>query len=283
MMQDLQAQIIDQMGVKPSIQADKEVRRSIDFIKAYFKHHPFLKTTVLGVSGGQDSTLVGKLCQLAMEELRKEEKDDRYQFIAIHLPYGEQADLSDVKDAFDWIQPDRRLTINIKSSVDALVAEFQDQLFDISDFNKGNIKARMRMTTQFAVAGGSQGVVVGTDHAAENVVGFFTKFGDGSADLMPLFRLNKRQGRQMLEQLGAPDHLIYKVPTADLEDDQPMQADEEALGVTYDAIDDYLEGKKIDPQDQERIESLYLNSQHKRHMPITVFDDFWKSEENNLQ
>ena len=67
-----------------------------------------------------------------------------------------------------------------------------------------------------------------------------------------------------------------KVPTADLEDGKPLIADEVALGVTYDDIDDYLEGKEIDSKAQETIENWWNKTQHKRHLPITIFDDFWK-------
>lgn len=276
-MNELQKKIIKEMGVRPTIDAREEIKKSINFIKAYFMKYPFLKTSVLGISGGQDSTLVGKLAQMAMEELRLETGDPDYKFLAVNLPYGEQKDRTDVEDAMSWIQPDIRLDINIKSSVDALVQAIEENKgIEVSDFNKGNIKARARMIVQFALAGDHRGVVLGSDHAAENMVGFFTKFGDGAADLMPIFRLNKRQGRILLEEMGAPRHLIYKVPTADLEDDQPLQADEDALGVSYEAIDDYLEGKEIGDADRETIERLYNNSKHKRHLPVTIFDDFWK-------
>ena len=211
-MTTLQEKIIQELGVLPTIDPKEEVRKSIDFLKAYLTKHPFLKTFVLGISGGQDSTLAGRLAQLAMTEMREETGDMSYQFIAIRLPYGEQADEA----------------------------------------------------------------VIGTDHAAENVTAFFTKYGDGGADILPLFRLNKRQGKALLKELGAPEALYLKIPTADLEDDKPLVADEVALGVTYDAIDDYLEGKKVSETDQQTIENWYKKGQHKRHLPITIFDDFWK-------
>ena len=138
------------------------------------------------------------------------------------------------------------------------------------------MKARQRMITQYAVASENAGAVIGTDHAAENVTAFFTKYGDGGADILPLFRLNKRQGKALLKELGAPEALYLKIPTADLEDDKPLVADEVALGVTYDAIDDYLEDKKVSETDQQTIENWYKKGQHKRHLPITIFDDFWK-------
>lgn len=272
----LQKTIIQQLGVKPKIDPQEEIRTSIQFLKDYLKKNPFLKTYVLGISGGQDSTLAGRLAQLTMEEMRAETGDEDYQFIAIRLPYGVQADESDAQAALAFIQPDVSLTINIKDATDAMAEAVKATGLPMSDFNKGNAKARMRMIAQYAVAGERKGAVIGTDHAAENITGFFTKHGDGGADILPLFRLNKRQGKQLLAALGSDRKLYDKIPTADLEENKPGLADEVALGVTYDQIDDYLEGKTIDAQAQEIIEGFWKKTEHKRHLPITVFDDFWK-------
>lgn len=272
----LQEEIIAQLGVKPIIDPEEEIRKSVDFLKAYLKKHPFLKSYVLGISGGQDSTLAGRLAQLAVEEMRAETGDDSYRFIAVRLPYGVQADEDDAQKALAFIQPDVSLTVNIKESADAMTKAVEETGAQVSDFNKGNIKARSRMIAQYALAGSYSGAVIGTDHAAENVTAFFTKFGDGGADILPLYRLNKRQGKQLLAALGADPALYEKVPTADLEEEKPGIADEVALGVTYNEIDDYLEGKSVSAQAQETIESWWHKGQHKRHLPITVFDEFWK-------
>lgn len=272
----LQQEIIKELGVQPTIDPKKEIRKSIDFLKEYLKKYPFLKTFVLGISGGQDSTLAGRLGQLTMEEMREETGDDSYQFIAVRLPYGVQADEGDAQRALKFIQPDISLSVNIKPAVDAQEKALEDAGIEINHFNKGNIKARQRMITQYGIAGAKNGAVLGTDHAAENVTGFFTKFGDGGADILPLFRLNKRQGKALLKELGADPALYTKIPTADLEDDKPLIADEAALGVTYEEIDDYLEGKAVSPEAQATIEKWWNKTQHKRHLPITIFDDFWK-------
>lgn len=272
----LQEEIIRQLGVKASIDPQEEIRKTVDFLKAYLRKHSFLKTYVLGISGGQDSTLAGKLAQMAIAELREETGDQAYQFIAVRLPYGVQADEADAQKALAFIAPDQTLTINIKAAVDGQVEALQAAGVEISDFNKGNIKARQRMISQYAIAGQMAGAVIGTDHAAENITGFFTKFGDGGADILPLFRLNKRQGKALLKVLGADVALYEKVPTADLEDQKPGLADEVALGVTYQDIDDYLEGKLISKVAQATIEKWWHKGQHKRHLPITIFDDFWK-------
>ena len=272
----LQEDIIAQLGVKPVIDPQEEIRRSIDFLKDYLQKHPFLKTFVLGISGGQDSTLAGRLAQLAMEEMRAETGDASYQFVAVRLPYGVQADEADAQKALAFIQPDVSLVVNIKESVDAMERAVEVTGTDVSDFNKGNIKARSRMIAQYALAGAYGGAVIGTDHAAENITGFFTKFGDGGADILPLYRLNKRQGKQLLQALGADPALYEKVPIADLEEEKPGIADEVALGVTYAEIDDYLEGKSVSPEAQATIENWWHKGQHKRHLPITVFDTFWR-------
>jgi len=276
-MTELQKKIIAEMKVTSTINVQAEIRRSIDFMKAYLRKHPFLKGYVLGISGGQDSTLCAKLAQMTIDELNAEAGDDLHSFVAIRLPYDVQLDESDCQDALAFVNPTEVLTVNIKDSVDASFKNINKAMGTIlSDFNKGNMKARHRMEVQYSVAATRGLAVLGTDHSSEAVTGFFTKFGDGGADLCPLFRLNKRQGRMLLEMLGCPEHLYLKTPTADLEEDAPLLADEDALGVSYTAIDDYLEGHSVPEGDARRIEELYLKSRHKRHLPITVFDDWWK-------
>ncbi|MFT8727956.1 MAG: ammonia-dependent NAD(+) synthetase [Liquorilactobacillus ghanensis] len=275
-MRELQQQIIKELCVKPEIDPQTEIRRSVDFMKAYLKKHTFLKSLVLGISGGQDSTLTGKLAQMAISELRQETGDNSYQFIAVRLPYGNQADEQDALDAIEYIQADKTVRVNIKPATDEMVASLIENDLTISDFNKGNIKARQRMIAQYGVAGASRGAVVGTDHAAEAITGFYTKYGDGGADITPIWRLDKRQGKQLLKVLKAPEHLYLKTPTADLEEKRPALADEAALGVTYQNIDDYLEGRDVPTTAAEKIENWYLKTQHKRHLPINVYDDFWK-------
>jgi NAD+ synthase len=271
----LQQEIIQALHVKPQINVEEEIRLSIDFLKSYLRAHSFAKSLVLGLSGGQDSTLTGKLCQSAISELRQEYPEHGYQFIAVRLPYGVQADESDCADAITFIQPDRVVTINIKNAVLASEATLRDAGIELSDFIKGNEKARERMKAQYSIAGMNAGFVVGTDHAAEAVTGFFTKYGDGGTDINPIFRLNKRQGKALLKQLGCPAHLYTKAPTADLEENRPALPDEVALGVTYEIIDDYLEGKAVEVKHAAIIENWYLKTEHKRRSPVTVFDDFW--------
>lgn len=275
-MNTLQEQIIEALKVQPVINVKEEIRKSIDMLKDYLRKHPFIKVLVLGISGGQDSTLTGKIAQMAVNELNTEIGTKLYSFVAVRLPYGLQQDENDCQDAIQFIQPDEVITVNIKPSVDASVNSLKEAGIELTSFLKGNEKARERMKIQYSIAGAKSGVVLGTDHSAEAITGFFTKHGDGAADLVPIFRLNKRQGRMLLKELGCPEHLYLKAPTADLEDDKPQLPDEEALKVTYDEIDDYLEGKKIKEDSRKRLEEHYLKTEHKRQGAVTVFDTWWK-------
>jgi NAD+ synthase len=272
---ELQNEIIKELLVKPEIDASKEINQRIKFLKDYVKKSG-AKGYVLGISGGQDSSLAGKLAQMAMEQLRDDTGED-YQFIAVRLPYGVQKDEDDAQRALSFIQPDVSLTVNIKSAVDASVQNFTDATGkELTHFLKGNNKARERMKVQYDIAGAYQSLVIGTDHAAEAITGFFTKHGDGACDVVPLFGLNKRQGRALLIELEADERIYLKVPTADLEDDKPLIPDETALGVTYEEIDDYLEGKEIETSSKEKIEKRYLQTKHKRNHPASIYDTWWK-------
>lgn len=277
----LQQQIAAELCVQPKIDPAAEIERRVAFLADYLAAS---RTTgfVLGISGGQDSTLAGRLCQLACERVRA--TGGAAQFVAVRLPYGVQADEADAQTALQFIRPDHAVTINVQASSDAAAAAALTALqampgdapAALSDFNRGNIKARQRMVAQYALAGQLGMLVVGTDHAAEAVTGFYTKYGDGGADLTPLTGLTKRQGAALLRELGAPDSTWQKVPTADLEDERPALPDEEALGVTYAQIDDYLEGCEVTTEVAGRIEHLHRISRHKRTMPASPCDTWWR-------
>jgi len=270
-MQTMQKEIMEALHVQPEIQPAEEVRKRIDFIKNYLLKSGS-KGLVLGLSLGQDSTLAGKLCQMAVNELN-ETNHGAYTFIGVRLPYGRQKDDSDTELVLNFIQPDISYEFDIKPAVDQFKQSYDMVLPEpLGDFQKGNVKARVRMVTQYAIAGEKNYLVVGTDHAAEAVTGFYTKYGDGAADLLPLAGLTKRQGKALLKYLNCPEQLYLKTPTADLLDEKPQQADETELGITYDEIDDYLEGKKVAEHVAQKIESQYAKTQHKREMPVSMFD-----------
>lgn len=273
-MRELQRVIIAEMGVAPEIEAAQEVARRVQFLVDY-AHTARARGFVLGISGGVDSTLAGRLGQLAAEALRTEGQDA--QFVAVRLPYRVQADEADAQAALAFVAADTELALNIAPGTDGIAGEFATTTGrTLSDFDKGNVKARVRMTAQYAIAADLGLLVIGTDQAAESVSGFFTKFGDGGADVLPLFGLNKRQVRQLLAHLGAPEPLRAKAPTADLLDGKPLQGDEVELGLSYDIIDDYLEGREVAVDAAETIERRYLATRHKRTTPATILNDWWR-------
>lgn len=267
---DVQREIAGELEVAGTFEAEREIERRTAFLTEQLTASG-LRALVLGISGGVDSTTTGRLCQLAVERARAAGHEAR--FYAMRLPYGVQADEHDAQLALSFIRADHVLTVDVRPASDAALAaavaagvEFRDAHHQ--DFVLGNIKARQRMIAQYAVAGAHDGLVVGTDHAAEAVSGFFTKFGDGAADVVPLTGLTKRRVRAVAEALGAPAELVWKTPTADLESLDPGKADEDALGVTYDDIDDFLEGKPVDERAFDAIVRRYRLTGHKRRLPI---------------
>lgn len=266
-----QTSTIHDLGVASAFDPAAELARRVGFLKDYLRTSR-LRCYVLGISGGVDSTTAAMLAQLAVSQLRTEGLEAS--FVAVRLPYGHQADEADAQEALAAIGPDHLYTINIKPAADAMLASSKASGLTFSgaaqeDFILGNIKARQRMIAQYTLAGSLGGLVIGTDHAAEAVMGFFTKFGDGAADILPLAGLNKRRVRAIAALLGAPDRLIMKVPTADLENNAPLRPDEDAYGVTYDQIDDFLEGRPIDAAAEARILEAYRKTAHKRALPVT--------------
>lgn len=272
--------IRDEMRVLPSIDSRFEIERRVAFIKSKLQQSG-CKSIVLGISGGVDSTTCGRLAQLAVNELNAESSSNDYQFIAVRLPYGEQKDEDEAQLALSFIEPTHSVSVNIKAGVDGLHAASHIALEGTGllpedsakiDFIKGNVKARARMIAQYEIAGYVGGLVLGTDHSAENITGFYTKFGDGACDLAPLFGLSKRQVRELADTLGAPKQLVKKTPTADLEELAPQKADEDALNLTYDQIDDFLEGKPVSQEVSDRLVAIYKATQHKRQPIPTIYD-----------
>jgi NAD+ synthase len=275
------ADIIKEMRVLSEIDPHFEIDRRITFIKNQLLASG-CKTLVLGISGGVDSSTCGRLAQLSVEQLNTEQACSDYQFVAVRLPYGVQMDEDDAQTALAFIQPSQSLTVNIKPGADAIHKNVCATLAEnnlhplhdeATDFAKGNVKARARMVSQYEIAGILGGLVMGTDHSAENITGFYTKFGDGACDLAPLFGLSKRQVRLLAKTMGAPDTLVHKTPTADLECLVPQKADEQVLGLSYDDIDNFLEDKEVSKAAEERLIAIYSKTQHKRLPIATIYDE----------
>ncbi|WNC95349.1 ammonia-dependent NAD(+) synthetase (plasmid) [Paraburkholderia sp. FT54] len=267
-----QQAVIRELGVPRDFDVDAERERRVAFLGDYLASQG-LRTYVLGVSGGVDSSTAGRLAQLAVDRLRARSYEAR--FVAVRLPYGTQRDEEDAALALEFIRPDESLTVNIKESSDAMLlalkrggAQYVDDFHE--DFVLGNVKARQRMIAQYAIAGARVGSVIGTDHAAESLMGFFTKFGDGAADILPLSGLTKRRVRALARGLGASDRLANKVPTADLESLTPQKPDEDSYGISYENIDDFLEGRPVSDEVLTTIRRFYMATRHKRALPVSL-------------
>lgn len=287
------AAVRERFRALPEIEPEREARRRARFLADYLRASGH-RRLLLAVSGGVDSALAGRLCALAVAELRAAERDagaaggrgasgaaPDYSFLALRLPYGTQRDAADAERALEWMRPTKVATVDIAAAVRALEAslpgrETAGRPEADRDFARGNTKARLRMAAQYHLANLGGGLVVGTDHSAEALVGFFTKFGDGAADVAPLFGLSKRQVRLLARHLGAPAALVEKTPTADLEDLRPGVPDEDALGLTYREMDDWLEGRPVPAGAAERIERIHAATEHKRRGPVTPYDDWWR-------
>ena len=270
--------IVAAMKVLPEIDVEFEIKRRVDFIKDSLQASG-LDHLVLGISGGIDSSTCGRLAQLAIDELNS--AGGNYRFVAVRLPYATQADEADAQISLQFIKPSASVSVNVQPGTDAIHQStmealkqqgLHEQSDSALDFARGNVKARMRMIAQYEIAGLLGGLVIGTDHSAENVTGFYTKYGDGACDIVPLFGLNKRQIRAIASHLGAPQQLVSKAPTADLETLDPGKTDEQALGLTYDQIDDFLEGRNVELAAERRIMELFEATQHKRQAITTIYD-----------
>ena len=275
-MRPIQKLIVAEFGVSPEIDPAREIDDRVRFLADYLVRSG-ATGYILGISGGLDSTLAGRLAQLAVEKVRTD--GGTATFVAVRLPYRVQHDEADAQAALDFVAADETITYNVGPAVDAFEAEYAEAVgVELTDFTKGNTKARLRMVAQYAVGGDRHLLVIGTDHGSESVTGFFTKFGDGAADILPLFGLNKRQNRQLLRELGAPEQLWAKVPTADLLDDAAGQPDETELGLSYEHIDAYVEGREVPDDAAERIEQIWWRTRHKRTAPVDIFDTWWKED-----
>ncbi len=149
----------------------------------------------------------------------------------------------------------------LHNAVTAMGDHKKDHLIRLTD---ANLRARLRMSTLYAVANANNYLVAGTDNAAEVYTGYFTKYGDGGVDLLPIASLTKREVYEWARVLGVPQSILDRVPSAGLWEGQ---TDETEMGTTYDMIDDLIEGKEIPQKDREIIEALHSRTEHKRMMP----------------
>lgn len=212
---------------------------------------------VLGLSGGIDSAVCLGLLAKTKAPLR---------VFILPSAVNRAEDLDDTRALLQNTVCDGKL-ISIQPMYDAVMASIEDALEpdpERTEVLHGNLMARLRMLTLYTIAQSHRAVVVGTDNAAESYTGYFTKFGDGAADVLPLAHLRKEQVYELGALLGVPDRVMNKAPSAGL---WPGQTDEAEMGVTYRELDAFLRGETVPQTARERISYWHERSHHKRMLP----------------
>ena len=208
------------------------------------------KGYVLGLSGGVDSSLVAAIARKAVGK-------DKLHCYSLNV----ESSKDDVEDAKKVAE---ELDVNLE--IIDLTDTYHSYLKDLkgADFirlTKSNLKVRMRMVALFAYAQEHSALVLGTDNMDERYVGYFTKYGDGAADVLPIVYLTKSEVREAAKLYGLSSVLAERVPSAGLFEGQ---TDETEMGISYKDLDDFLLGKKVEKSVEERIEHLHKISEHKR-------------------
>ena len=208
------------------------------------------KAYVLGLSGGVDSSLVAAIARKAVGK-------EKLFCYAIDIESSPE-DISDAKRVAKELDLQLEV-ISLTETYHKYLKELNGK--DFTRLSKSNLKVRMRMCALFAYAQEHAGLVLGTDNWDERYVGYFTKYGDGAADLLPIVHLTKGEVKEAAKMYGLSSKLYNRVPTAGL---FSGQTDEKEMGVTYLDLDNYLLGKEVSIEAKERIEHLHKISEHKR-------------------
>ena len=220
------------------------------------------KGVVLGLSGGLDSSVVAVLCHRAFPR----------NTLAVIMPcYSTEQDIEHARAVAEKFSITTR-TVVLDAAFDALLKVLPDEEIapDVSRLTKANIKARLRMLTLYYFANQLKYMVVGSSNRDELSVGYFTKYGDGGVDIVPLGNLLKGQTKELAQFLGIPQAIIDKPPSAGLWEGQ---TDEGELGFSYDELDRYLATGEATAELKKKIKSMIAASEHKRQLPpIASFD-----------
>lgn len=219
-----------------------------------------MKGLIVGISGGIDSAVVAHLIKRAFPDQSlgvimpcKSNPQDEADAIAVVNSCGIEHVVIDLNDTHQVLFSQIEKKLTKKGSWNEKTARLGD----------ANLRARLRMSTLYTVANNYGYLVVGTDNAAEWYTGYFTKYGDGGVDLVPLIHLTKGEVRELAAYLGVPEQIITKAPSAGLWEGQ---TDENEMGTSYDLIDQFLKGKPIPESDRKIIENLHKRSEHKRNL-----------------
>jgi len=208
---------------------------------------------VVGISGGIDSSVTAALCVKALGTER---------VIGVWMPaYSQPVHEADAKKLAETIGLNL-VTVDVGPAYDTLVSALE-KVLPLGDKTKGNTKARLRMATLYAIANQKGCLVADTCNRSEVYVGYMTKGGDGLADFNPVASLTKHEIRILARELGIPESIRTKAPSADLWEGQ---TDEQEMGFTYEDLDRFLITGETRPEARERIEYLHRISEHKRRL-----------------
>ena len=230
---------------------DSYIKEIEKFLKGYLESVHCDKY-ILGVSGGVDSSLCAAIAKNAVGK-------EKLHCLIIPIESSNE----DIEDALTLVK-DLDLHYTVIDATETFyhyVKTFKDQGMVLDKSTLGNLKARMRMSILYAVAQKERGLVIGTDNADERYVGYYTKYGDGACDVLPIAHLVKSEVVAAAKLLGIRSSLAERIPTAGLFEGQ---TDEKELGVLYKDLDAFLLGKKIDASSRKRIAYLHKISAHKR-------------------
>lgn len=214
------------------------------------------KGVVFGLSGGIDSAVVAALSIRILPQ----------NTLAIIIPcHSFEADTNDALDLINKFNISYKI-IDLSKVYDSLIYLLDDKEKEGSfKLAEANIKPRLRMITLYYFANKLNYLVVGTGNKSELTIGYFTKYGDGGADILPLGNLLKNQVKELAEYLGIPKKIINKLPSAGLWEGQ---TDEEEIGISYDQLDKYLKTGKIENKIiEKKIQDKITQSAHKRTIP----------------